>query len=182
MGGELQEGGKPSTKHNNKNMMKVKIKRLNDNAIIPVKAHPTDAGFDLTATSRTMDKDGNIVYGTGLAFEIPEGYAGFIFPRSSISKQDLALTNSVGIVDSHYRGEVMCKFKPSWEFDSSFDAVNIGGMDIVSMNDENGCRVYSVGERIAQLVIMPYPEVTFEQSDELTPTDRGTGGYGSTGK
>ncbi len=159
--------------------MKVKIKKLNEKAIIPTKAHPTDAGFDLTATSRTIDKDGNIVYGTGLAFEIPEGYAGFIFPRSSISRKDLVLTNSVGVVDSHYRGEVMCKFKaPLICCAYTEDGEQTGYFD--NMNNE--VNAYEVGDRIAQLIIMPYPEISFEQSDKLSSTDRGTGGYGSTGK
>ncbi len=160
--------------------MNIRLKKIHNNAVIPTKAHASDAGFDLTATSRTIDEQGNIVYGTGLAFEIPEGYAGFIFPRSSISKKDLALTNAVGIVDCHYRGEVMAKFKiavRAW-------ASNKRNADIQFRPDYGNPKyeVYEVGERIAQLVILPYPEVSFEQSDELSATDRGTGGYGSTGK
>lgn len=162
--------------------MKVKIKKLNERAVMPTKAHATDAGFDLVATSRAIDRNGNIVYGTGLAFEIPEGFVGMVFPRSSICKKDVSLSNAVGIIDSGYRGEVMAKFKPSWEFDSNFDAVNIGGMDIVSMNDENGCSVYRIGDRIAQLIIMPLPVVEFEEADTLSESERGEGGYGSTGK
>lgn len=91
--------------------MKIKIKKLSSDAVMPTKAHPTDAGFDLVATSRNIDDYGNLVYGTGLAFEIPEGYVGFLFPRSSISKKNLILTNSVGVLDCHYPGEVTFKFK-----------------------------------------------------------------------
>ena len=80
--------------------MKVKIKKLCENAVIPSYAKPGDAGMDLVATSRMFDKYGNVEYGTGLAMEIPEGYVGLIFPRSSISKKDLALTNAVGVIDS----------------------------------------------------------------------------------
>lgn len=162
--------------------MKVRIKKLSPDAVIPVKAHDTDAGFDLTAISRAVDRYGNIVYGTGLAFEIPKGFVGYVFPRSSISKVDMLLSNAVGVIDSGYRGEVTAKFKPSWQFDTAALPFRMGDVDITGMDDDNGCRIYQVGDRIAQLVIMPYPEVEFEEAEELTDTDRGTGGYGSTGK
>lgn len=138
--------------------MKVRIKRLHENAVIPAKAYPSDAGFDLTAVSVRYDEFGNLVYGTGLAFEIPEGFVGLVFPRSSNFKKDLRLTNSVGVVDSHYRGEVTFKYRPS------------------------GGKIYSVGDRIGQMIIMPYPEIQFEEADELSETDRGRQGYGSSGK
>lgn len=160
--------------------MQVKVKKLSENAVMPKKAHKTDAGFDLVATSREIDGDGNIVYGTGLAFEIPEGYVGYIFPRSSISKKDVMLTNAVGVIDSGYRGEVTAKFKMAIE----------AGMLIKENMEEhyypetqfaNG-RVYNVGERIAQLIIMPLPKIELEEATELSESDRGEGGYGSTGK
>lgn len=140
--------------------MEIKIKKLRDNAVIPAKAHPTDAGFDLTATSKETDAYGNIVYGTGIAVEIPENHVGLLFPRSSNAKKDLLLTNSVGVIDSGYRGEITFKFK------------NIGFV---------GNR-YNIGDRIGQLIIVPYPEVTFVETDELSETQRGNGGYGSTGE
>lgn len=117
----------------------------------------------------------NYVYGTGIAVEIPEGYAGFLFPRSSISKYDLALTNGVGVLDSSYRGEIMAKFKPAIALS---DEMEIGDSGI----EEVPLRAYEVGDRIAQLIILPYPEIEFEQADELSDSDRGMGGYGSTGK
>ena len=80
--------------------MKVKIKKLCESAVIPTYAKPGDAGMDLGATSRIFDKYGNVEYGTGLAMEIPEGYVGLIFARSSIFKQDLSLSNAVGVIDS----------------------------------------------------------------------------------
>ena len=80
--------------------MVVKFRKLNEYAIPPVKAHATDAGFDLTATSCYHDEEGNTVYGTGLAVEIPKGYVGLLFPRSSIAKKDLLLSNAVGVIDS----------------------------------------------------------------------------------
>jgi dUTP pyrophosphatase len=139
--------------------MKVKIKRLNESAVVPKYQVEGDAGMDLVATSRSVDDKGNIVYGTGLAFEIPKGYVGLIFPRSSLSKYGLMLTNHVGVIDSGYRGEVTAKFK------------------VISGNPE----IYKVGDRIAQMIIMPYPKVEFTETDVLSDSERGTGGYGSTG-
>jgi dUTP pyrophosphatase len=142
--------------------MIVKIKKLHDNAVIPVYSKPGDAGLDLVATSIDDDSYNNIVYGTGLAVEIPEGHVGLLYPRSSNSKTDLYLTNHVGVIDSGYRGEIMFKFRP------------INGID--------DAYIYAVGDRIGQLIIMPYPSVTFKEVDELSTTERGEGGYGSTGK
>ena len=142
--------------------MIVKIKKLHENAVIPAYAKPGDAGLDLTATSVVTDEYGNVVYGTGLAIEIPFGYAGLLFPRSSNSKTDLYLTNHVGIVDSGYRGEIMFKYRP-------LDGI---------LNS----KIYQVGERVGQIVILPYPAVSFEEVEQLSDTERGEGGYGSTGK
>lgn len=159
--------------------MRVKIKRLNEKAVMPKKAHPSDAGFDLVATSREVDAMGNIVYGTGLAFEIPEGYVGLIFPRSSISRTSLALSNAVGVIDSHFRGEVTFKFKAA-QMVNEYDTAS--GRKIIAFDSDETVYAYMPGERIGQLIIMPYPEVEFEEANELSVTDRGTGGYGSTGK
>lgn len=139
--------------------MKVRFKKLVPEAVIPTKAHPTDAGFDLTCIRAVYSRDW-ISYSTGIAVEIPEGYVGLIFPRSSIYKKDLLLSNSVGVIDSGYRGEVMFKFR----------YVGTEG------------KTYEVGDRIGQLIILPYPEIEFEETNELSDSDRGTGGYGSTGK
>lgn len=152
--------------------MKVKIKKLHKDAVIPKYAQKGDSGLDLTATSMNYDDHGNAVYGTGLAIDIPEGYVGYIFPRSSISKKTLALTNSVGVIDSNYRGEIMLKFKPD---------TSIFGLDL--MKDElTNIEIYSIGDRIGQLIIMPIPSIEFEEVEELSDTNRGTGGFGSTGK
>lgn len=213
--------------------MQIKFKKLSSKAVIPQRAHQTDAGFDLVATSRIFDKDGNATYGTGIAVEIPEGYMGLVFPRSSIAKKDLALSNSVGIIDSGYRGEILAKFKPtllyvdnpplpsaridarepeggsdqtdirtqsvdfygasSFNYDCYLEA-NKRFFDYGELHEDDNdyiigrtpCtlnpRVYEVGDRIAQLVIVPTLDVIFEEADELTPTDRADGGYGSTGK
>tara|TARA_R100000152_G_C6677178_1_gene111988 strand:- start:198 stop:623 length:426 start_codon:yes stop_codon:yes gene_type:complete len=139
--------------------MKVKIMKLDPAAKIPKYAKRGDAGMDLYAVSQTFDDHGNYVYGTGLAMEIPEGYVGLIFPRSSISKTAHSLRNAVGVIDSGYRGELIFKF------------------DINVQNSP----VYEVGDRIGQIMIMPYPKIQFEEAFELSKTARGTGGYGSTG-
>lgn len=164
--------------------MQVRIKKLNENAVIPQYAHPTDAGLDLVATSFEFDlKTGNYIYGTGLAFEIPEGYVGLLFPRSSISKGPLFLTNAVGVIDSGYRGEVTFKFKSSIRFPFLWDLIKLffnKGAAIKINNLAEGA--YKVGDRIGQMIIVPYPHIEFEESEELSTTDRGTGGYGSTGE
>lgn len=168
--------------------MKIKIKKLCDSAVIPQYAHPTDAGMDLVAVSKSVDKDGNIVYGTGISVEIPEGYVGLIFPRSSISKKDLLLTNSVGVIDSGYRGEIMAKFKNQNRFVNPLVSwipfcKLLRRFAPKSMPSAiNKINEYAVGERIAQMIIMPYPHVEFEEVGELSDSDRGQGGYGSTGK
>lgn len=160
--------------------MKVKIKKTHPDAVIPRYAKEGDAGLDLTATSIYFDKYGNICYGTGLAFEIPEGYVGLIFPRSSICKEQLLLSNAVGVIDSGYRGEVSFKFKPSLALDNrqcvKYDDEKMWTI-AVRQND-----IYKVGDRIGQMIIMPYPSVEFEEVEELSETERGEGGYGSSGK
>lgn len=150
--------------------MDIRVKKLNEQAVIPGYAHLTDAGLDLTAVSKTYDEYGNVVYGTGLAFEIPEGYVGLVFPRSSNHRRSLIMINSVGVIDSGYRGEVTCKFRKDFRY--------IDGCTM--MHDPEG--EYNTGDRIAQIIIVPYPKIDFIEADELTCSDRGNGGYGSTGK
>jgi len=146
--------------------MEIKIKKLSEEAIVPKYAHSTDAGLDLTATSREY-KDGIYVYGTGLAVEIPKGYVGLIFPRSSNYKQDLLLTNSVGVIDSGYRGEIKFMFR-------DYNRVVLPG-------ENTGNKIWQVGDRIGQLIIMPYPSIELKEVSELSDSDRGEGGFGSTG-
>jgi dUTP pyrophosphatase len=140
--------------------MIVKFKKLHENAVLPTYAKPGDAGLDLTAVSKQWSGI-QFVYGTGIAVEIPEGYVGLIFPRSSVYKYELALSNSVGVVDSGYRGEIQFIFNPTTN-------------NVIPKN-------YNVGDRIGQLVIIPYPTVIPEWSEELTETARGSGGFGSSG-
>lgn len=145
--------------------MDIKIKKLNENAVIPKYAKEGDAGLDLTATSYEYDelKD-NHIYGTGLAIEIPKGYVGLIFPRSSNRKTNSYLTNHVGVIDSGYRGEIILTFK---DRDSKTLLLPYSP--------------YQVGDRIGQLIILPYPQINLVESEELSDTERGTGGHGSTG-
>ena len=137
--------------------MKVKIRKLHSSAVIPDYAKSGDAGMDLAAVWQKQELD-LITYGTGLAVEIPMGYVGLLFPRSSVYKAKMFLTNCVGVIDSGYRGEIMMKFE---------------------MTDSNA--MYKVGDRIGQIIILPYPLVEFEEVAELSNSDRGEGGYGSTG-
>lgn len=141
--------------------LKVKFKKLSEKTVIPKYAKAGDAGLDLVATSVVEEYD-IVTYGTGLAVEIPEGHVGLIYPRSSISKYELELTNSVGVIDSGYRGEITFKFRKT-------------GTGITN-------NIYKVGDRIGQLIIMPYPKIETVESSDLSETERGTGGYGSTGK
>ena len=141
---------------------KLKIKKLDERAVMPRYAKPGDAGMDLVAIDGGWDVGRmQVRYRFGLAFEIPEGYVGLIFPRSSIVKKDVTLANCVGVIDSGYRGEVTAVFN--------------------LRRGERG-EIYNVGDRIAQLVVMPFAQCEIEETDELSETERGTGGYGSTGK
>lgn len=146
-------------------MLSVNIKKLHPNAITPKYAKPGDAGMDLYVTE-IKEETQYVQYHTGIALEIPEGYAGLIFPRSSNSKQDLLLCNSVGVIDSGYRGEILLRFK------------------IVTNGQRSRVMPlkYKVGEACGQIMIIPYPEVCFVEVEELSETSRGEGGFGSTGK
>ena len=141
--------------------MQVKIKKLHNNAVIPKYAKSGDAGLDLVATEIINEEVFQITYGTGLAMEIPEGYVGLVFPRSSIRKYNIFLTNSVGVIDSGYRGEIQATFYKTRGVAS---------------------HKYEVGDKIAQIIIVPYPSIEFIETDELSETERGTGGFGSSGK
>lgn len=145
--------------------MTVKVKKLSENAVLPQKAHKSDAGFDLTVSRITteLNEVGEliIVYHTDLCMEIPEGYFGALFSRSSVSRKPLSQTNAVGVVDSGYRGEIVAKFR------STVPAV------VPS--------VYKEGERFAQLVILPVPDIDMVEADTLGDSDRGEAGLGSTG-
>ena len=140
--------------------MKIKIKKLHNDAVIPAYAKDGDAGMDLTSVERNTAET-YVEYDTGLSMEIPEGYVGFLFPRSSVSKTNLVLANCVGVVDSGYRGPVKLRFK--------------------ELNGPIGGR-YKIGDRVGQIIIMPVPTFEFEEVKELSNTSRGDGGFGSTGE
>jgi dUTP pyrophosphatase len=151
--------------------MEINIKKLYKDSILPTKAHTTDAGYVLYAHSKSYDEDGNVVYGSGVAMEIPKDYVGLVFPRSSNAKKDLILSNSVGVIDSGYRGEILFKFKPSSVIEKP---------DLAYIPES--IAKYEIGERIGQIIIIPYPDIEFVEVDELDDSDRGAGGYGSSGK
>lgn len=142
----------------------IKVKRLVSNAQTIEDLKPkTDGsiGIDLVAIDHYYDKDHKYhEYGTGIAIQIPEGYEAQLRPRSSIRKSSLVLVNSPATIDRDYTGELIVTFK---EIDDRED-------------------IYSVGDRVAQLVIAPVPKVTFVEVSELDSTERGSGGFGSTGK
>jgi dUTP pyrophosphatase len=143
--------------------MQVKIKRLKPNAVIPTYAKEGDAGMDLVATSVISETHTQITYGLGIALEIPEGFVGLIFPRSSIRKTRLQLSNSVGVIDSGYRGELQATFNK------------------IITTIENQKNDYKVGDRVAQIMIIPHPSIDFQEVEYLSNTQRGEGGFGSTG-
>ena len=143
----------------NVNNLKIKLKKMHPNAVMPTYAKQGDAAMDLYAAEVMKDKYGNYVYLTGVAIEIPTGFVGLLFPRSSVSRTCMSLANSVGVVDSGYRGEIMLKYRL------------LG----------NGLEPYSTGDRVGQLMIIPHPTVEFIEVEELSTTDRGEGGFGSTG-
>ncbi len=154
--------------------MQVKIKKLKPNAVIPTYAKTGDAGMDLVATEILKDTPEQISYGTGIALEIPEGFVGLVFPRSSIRKTGLQLSNSVGVIDSGYRGEIQATFNKVFGGDRFYDETKLTE---ITSND-----FYKVGDRIAQIMIIPHPTIEFEEANELSDTERGEGGFGSTGK
>jgi dUTP pyrophosphatase len=139
--------------------MKVKFKKLNPKAIMPSYAKQGDAGLDMTAI-QVLKHEMYYEYRTGIAIEVPEGHVGLMFPRSSISKTKQILSNHVGVIDSGYRGEILFRFKKlAWD---------------------NG-EVYQEGDKVGQLVIIPIPAIELVEVDELSSTERGEGGFGSTG-
>lgn len=143
--------------------MKVRFKKLRHNAKSPVRAHETDAGFDLSVADSSVNyTQKQTTYYTGIAVEIPKGYVGLLFPRSSIHKTTLRLSNSVGVIDSGYTGEIKAV------------------MDIRYLQPSG--MPYLHGDRFIQLVIVKLPEIEFEEVEELGQTERGEGGFGSSGK
>ena len=140
--------------------MQIRFKKLHHLAQMPKRATDGAAGFDLTAVTCKYGDNGKVFYDTGIAVEIPDGYTGLVFQRSSVHKTGLMLCNAVGVIDADYRGSIQFVFR-----------INYGS-----------CSPYKAGDRIGQIVFVPIPAVELVESDELSETERGAGGYGSTGK
>ena len=144
--------------------MKIKVKKLNHNAKLPTFSTPYAAGADLYALAEkdiVINPHQTVFVTTGLSFEIPDGYAGLVYARSGLaSKNNLAPANKVGVIDSDYRGE-------------AFVALH---------NHGETPQTVSNGQRIAQLIVMPIPAVEYEETTDLSQTQRGAGGFGSSGK
>lgn len=138
--------------------MQIKFKRTHPDAKTPYHGTKSAAGYDLYAVSVEELPHNVIKYHTGIAVEIPEGYVGLIFPRSSIIKQGLSMSNAVGVIDSDFRNEMSAVFYKN-----------------------SDSEVYKPGDRVCQLVIMPIPAIEFIEVDELSETERGANGFGSTG-
>ena len=193
----------------------VKVKKLVDDAVIPFRATPGSAGMDITAVSYEYDQEKDVhIYHTGLAFELPVGYVMYIFPRSSNRKTDSYLPNSVGILDSDYRGELLVCFKNRMNTlltikmlknvcevidEADMERYNLqdclheilndveypnyaSSIAVEDFADDLREAPYRVGDRVAQIVITKYPEVSFEEVKELSDTERGEGGFGHTDK
>lgn len=200
--------------------LSVKLKKLNENAVIPTYAHNGDVGMDMVAISVEYDEELDMyIYHTGLAFESDFNVGQFLFPRSSNSKKEAYLTNSVGIADSAiYRGEIQFRFKNRTDIKvlqevegqkAYMDAFTKGMLSYtggktfknylsVVINNATAAKEirmteilnnaknllyapYAVGDKVGQMVFMKYPTVNIEVVDELSDTDRGEGGFGSTG-
>lgn len=144
--------------------MNIKVKKLTPNATVPTMGSKFAAGADLYSAEDAdvvIEPSETKFIGTGLAMEIPEGYVGLVYARSGLAcKRGLAPANKVGVVDSDYRGEIK----------------------VALHNHGKEAQTVEKGERIAQMVIAPYLSVNYEETDELSETERGEGGFGSTGR
>ena len=140
--------------------MKVKFKKLFPGAVVPSYAKEGDAGLDVVALHILENTADQIVYRTGIALELPPNHVCLIFPRSSIRNYGLTLANTVGVLDSGYRGELTFTFNKT---------------------EGPRSRTYIPGDRIGQLLIVPYPHIELEEAEELSESERGANGHGSTG-
>ena len=144
--------------------MIVNFKKLTPEAVTPFYSKIGDAGLDLTALTISETTIPYIEYGTGISIEIPAGHVGLLFPRSSVTNRALILKNSVGVIDSNYRGEIKLRFST------------------INVDPLQRHQFYSIGDRIGQLVIVPIPTIELVEKEELSDSDRNEGGFGSTGK
>lgn len=151
--------------------LKVKYELKHIDAVVPTKATIFSAGYDMTATTMEQYED-FVQYGTGVHVKIPEGYAGFLFPRSSVSKKELMLANSVGVIDSDYRGEI--KFR--------FNIVPNAILPSPDSDHYDEWKIYNPGERVGQLIIIKIEDIDWESSNISKDTERGDKGFGSSGE
>jgi dUTP pyrophosphatase len=141
----------------------IKFKKIDENAVIPSKAHDSDTGYDLTAVSIEHFSENVLAYHTGIAVELPDGWGLQLRPRSSVRKYDLLLCNSVGTIDNAYRGEIIVSFRLQKAFSEA--------------------KVYEIGDKIAQIILEKVEStVIWEEIGNLSDSDRGIGGHGSSGK
>lgn len=183
-------------------MVRINFKKIVPEAVEPTKAHDNDAGYDMVATSKKVT-DQYIQYGTGIAMEIPDGYVGLIYPRSSVTKKDLMLKNSVGVIDAGYRGEISFRFaklhdentimygvdNPEYVEPEPSDDGRIFNLPVYPNTDDNPryiwkCKYndYQIGDRIGQIIFQKLPDTVLLEVEELEDSERGEGGYGSTDK
>lgn len=178
--------------------LEINIKLLTENAVIPEKAHDIDAGFDMYATSIKEKDNKYIQYGTGVAMSIPKGYVGLLFPRSSVTKKDLTLKNSIGVIDSGYLGEIMFRFeKDIVQEQISLHKINVNddkeptyerrhlafnpNPEIYKINNNLlGDKI--VGDKIGQIIFLKLPDVKFKITNDLGSSERGEGRFGHTDK
>ena len=152
--------GEMTTKVQSTPTLDVRFKKLNPKAVKPTYSKEWDAGLDITTISQTSNTTEQVIYSTGIAIEIPRGYVGLLFPRSSVRNYQLTLSNCVGVIDCTFRGEIEITFNKN------------NGLDSFK---------YKPGNRIAQLVILPLPKINLIESDELSETERGDQGHGHSG-
>lgn len=181
--------------------MEVFVKKLDDRAVVPSYAHEGDVGMDITAIDVEYDKENDMyIYHTGLTFETPKGFGAFLFPRSSNRKTDAYLCNHVGIADTAtYRGEILFCYKNRTSLrvralTESFNDFLYNTLDDLEQARDSAATIryevlddpmkyapYKVGDRIGQMVILPHPIIHLIEKNELSETERGEGGFGSTG-
>lgn len=165
----------------------VKFQKLVPEAVVPTFGREGDVGADLVCTSRHFDENGAAVYGTGIALQLPEGYYADLRARSSIAKYDLVLANGIGTIDPNYRGELILKFKPSAAFydhaDNPLAGTQTSTTDFVALfEDMEDAVLYNIGDKIGQIIVLPYPKVNFVEVEQVQDSNRGTAGFGSSGK
>lgn len=147
-----------------KTLLSINYSKLVDHAFEPEYSSIGAAGLDLKCVDVSYNYElGFMEYGTGIAIQIPEGFVGLLFPRSSVSNTPHSLANSVGVIDSDYRGEIIFRFRNTTKVEEDYNA-------------------YSYGDKIGQLIIVPYPKIILKEVKQLEDTKRGFGGFGSTGR